>query len=127
VPVLDSGPQKVFETLTLRENYYVWMRDFVVAKSFKSGILAHRMNEDLFVALISPCSLSVPESTEAATDAVQGMKAHYIESFNAALWTAWEQKTRFLELIDEDVDYLFEFQKYLRADYFTTLKTADSH
>jgi hypothetical protein len=91
MPVLASGPQKNLEALTLRENYYGWMREFVVVKSFESGVLAHRMSDDLFIALITPCSQSEPELKAAAADAVQGMKARFLVSFNDALWTAWEQ------------------------------------
>ncbi len=39
MPVLAIGPQQVREALTLRENYYVWMLEFVVVMAFERRVV----------------------------------------------------------------------------------------
>jgi hypothetical protein len=122
MPADPNTPNKVREAITQRENYYFWMRAYLVEKSFKSGIMAHKMIDNLFVALLPPQSLGDQQERAEAVDAVQKMTQELLPKFDNALWAAWKKKEQAFAYLDVDVDVSNEFKQFVAKDYYLTMK-----
>ena len=68
-----SNPVRVAEWA--RSFYYVHVRDFLVEKSLRSNKLAHRFEDDRFVALLSPATLSDDAKKQEAFQTVKRLKS----------------------------------------------------
>ena len=122
MPVNVALPHKVRVATEQRENYYFWMRQYLVKKSLHRRVFAHKMTGDLFVALIPPHSLAEPNMRHEALTCACAMTQASLPSFDTALWSAWKQKEEIFALLDDELDLDHEFMKFLVQQYYPTMQ-----
>ena len=86
-----------------------------VAVSFKNGVFQHRFEEQNFIPLILPDSVSEEEKT-VAFETVRAMKMKHVDLIDAKLWQRWTEVQGFLQYTGKNSEKLFE--EFIKREYF---------
>ena len=119
-PMEESTPHAVQEAICQREYYYVWMRRFLLEKSFTERCFAHRMRDECFLPLIPTQSVGLASKRIEACEIVALVTAEMLPKFDEELWSSWSKQEEVLKFLDtEPVE---SFQAFVNDEYFPIMK-----
>ena len=90
-----------------------------VAMSFKNGVFQHGFEDQNFIPLILPNSVSEDEKT-VALETVRVMELKHVDRIDAKLWQRWAEVQGVLKYTGKESDELFE--DFIKQEYFQIIR-----
>lgn len=94
-----------------------------VAVSFKNSVFQHRFENQNFIPLILPSSVSEDEKT-VALETVRVMKLKHVDLIDAKLWQRWAEVQGVLKYTGKGTEELFK--QFIKQEYFQIIRAVQT-
>ena len=106
-----------------RDSYYYLMRRFLVEKSLRERMFAHRVVANVFIPLVPATVLNAGTLQKTAAHVCSLMQAINIPGADAMLWKKWALlEENCVPYSEEPLSQIFE--EFLKDEYYATLEEA---